>query len=1032
MTVALGFDFDAIGITLRSAEKRGLARFLASQAPSDLRHLPASESEIICAIADLLELSRDDPRQLELANDRIWLSHRLASQLSAGSAAVLGLPKHVDLTFNTDVEGVVGSSGFRLVYSWTKSGQRQLPKRVGAILETGQGKRLIPHWMLEAIEIADRSRSRSTGADESDWEPLARFRQALEPGLQMSREDSAARMSMTDFLSGLEVRLADAFSISPNAEGSDFEIVPFSRERLGELGEVRDGEVDEAQGELEGDPLGAFQRRVRERGALPAYRVRPGSYLIVDRSAMPALKVMAEKQHAPREERTEFVSNPRPILTAAIMSDLEARGLLEGLDPTGLEESAEAFAEPILVETVQYSARVLGISVFEKVPPLAGGDGGTTWLPEDFGKRFAAYLDEQDPAALNDLRRDVATAIEAGRLSITRDDLAIPARPETLSTIDSRLDRDTPPDPDDDAPLEDTGPLVLASKSNLRELQWFADLRPRRARSRDLPELVKTKLKPHQLSSLEWQIDAWQAGLPGVLNADEQGLGKTLQTIAFLSWLQREMVESSDRRPLLVVAPTSLLLNWEDEVVRHLEEPGLGRVIRLYGAGTSSRKLLGAHGRDIDGGSAKLDLEFLHEAVSEGRAHRFWVLTTYTTLTNYQHSLATIPFAAAVFDEIQALKNNRSMRAAAARTLKADFTIGLTGTPIENSVLDLWSIMDQVAPGRLDTEANFLDRYRIPSPENMAELHGRIFKKQGDVPPTGIRRLKSEVATDLPAKNRRLYPRAMPDLQQLAYEDARLKLAQGGAGAALKMLHHIRTVSVHPNLEGYHQNEDFIDASARLSACFDLIRRIQQEGERALVFIEHRRMQYRFIELAKAELGLTKIDLINGDTPIKGRQAIVNRFQGHGDRPGFDLLVLGPKAAGTGLTLTAATHVIHLSRWWNPAVEEQCNDRVHRIGQTRDVTIHLPIAVHPGYQEGSFDCLLHSLMQRKRKLAESALWPMGDTGGDADQLQKMLSESANYTSDAGEDPVRRAVRIMFARDGSKPPNWQIDGSVLID
>jgi len=306
-----------------------------------------------------------------------------------------------------------------------------------------------------------------------------------------------------------------------------------------------------------------------------------------------------------------------------------------------------------------------------------------------------------------------------------------------------------------------------------------------------------------------------------------------------------------------------------------------------------------------------------------------------------------------------------------------------------------------------------------------------VFKSHDKVPPVGIRRLKSEVASDLPPKRRRLYPRAMPREQQLAYEDARLKLAQGGHGAALKMLHHIRAVSVHPDLEARSGNEAFIEASARLTACFQLIRKIQQSGERALVFIEHRRMQYRFIELAKAELGLTDIDLINGDTPIKKRQEIVNRFQQHGTSPGFDLLVLGPKAAGTGLTLTAATHVIHLSRWWNPAVEEQCNDRVHRIGQIRDVTVHLPMAIHTGYREASFDCLLHSLMQKKRNLAESALWPMGDTGADAEQLQRMLSEGVSQ-SDASGDPVRVAIRAMFERDGLQVPAWDPDGSVPLD
>jgi hypothetical protein len=194
-----------------------------------------------------------------------------------------------------------------------------------------------------------------------------------------------------------------------------------------------------------------------------------------------------------------------------------------------------------------------------------------------------------------------------------------------------------------------------------------------------------------------------------------------------------------------------------------------------------------------------------------------------------------------------------------------------------------------------------------------------------------------------------------------------------------------------------------------------------------LVFIEHVKMQHRFIELVKREFGLARVDLINGSTPIPRRQEIVSQFQRHQDRDeGFDLLVLGTKAGGTGLTLTAATHVINLSRWWNPAVEVQCNDRVHRIGQTRPVTVHVPMTIHPGYQQNSFDCLLHSLMTRKRRLATSALWPMGDTEEDASRLQVMLADGGTAASG---DPLGAAMKLMFQRDGAQIERKHPDGSI---
>ena len=1011
--------------------KGGLLGRLMSNQTRDLSKLSPADSELLCAIGDLRSVSEDVPEELTITADEIRLSHRLAARLDSETARVLGLPPVIDLTLRTDAEGVLGSKSFKLRYQWVKNGQRQYPRRIGAILETADGPRRLPEFLLDAVEIADGLRPGSDDAEQ--WEALAKFRQALEPGVQMSLGNKAARISMTDFLSGLEVRLADRFSLSPDPQGTNFEVVPFSGERLSREGLLaEDGNVRESHGELEGAGLKVFQQRVRDRGALSAYRIGPGNYVVVDRAAMPALEVMASMQHASIEERAEFIRNPRPKISQAVEEALRRGGQLAGLDQIGVEDAVERLAGPLFVETQEFSDRVIGVRAYEKQQAGPTGGGATTWLPEDFGQRFADLLASRSHEELQSLRDRVSNAIESKEPSVVVDGLEIPARPETLKTIDHRMAASRAAPDESDGPEEPTRPFVLQTVTNEAELLWIASLKPRDgAASADRPEIIRTVLKHHQSESLNWQIAAWVAGLPGVLNADEQGLGKTLQTIAFLAWLQAHMGRrSEDCGPLLVVAPTSLLVNWEQEVARHLKEPGLGHLIRLYGSATGSRKLTGRQGRDIDGGEAKLDLEFLHEAVREKRAHRFWVLTTYTTLVNYQHSLARVPFAAAVFDEIQALKNPFSMRAEAARSLKANFRIGLTGTPIENSATDLWAIMDQIAPGSLDSLEAFKRCYGTPTTENMADLHRIVFKPRGSVPALAIRRLKSEVVSDLPEKTRRVHPRRMPQHQSLAYEDAKLKLAQRGAGAALKMLHHIRTISVHPLLEEVLPDADFISASARLEAAFEVLRAIASKGERALVFIEHRRMQYRFIELTKAEFGLARVELINGDTPINKRQEIVNRFQQQQNTRGFDLLVLGPKAAGTGLTLTAATHVLHLSRWWNPAVEEQCNDRVHRIGQAKPVTVHIPMAVHPAYREQSFDCLLHSLMQRKRKMAESALWPMGDTDGDAAELQRMVAAGA-ASSARSDDPVKGAMEAMFARDGIVMPGWEPDGSLKL-
>lgn len=1025
------FSYDTQGVTLKlMSDKKGiLSSFLSRSSVKDLNALSQQDRELALAIADLRATSDDIRSPVEIHSDHIFLSHILASHLKSSVADVLGLPRLITMTLKTDAEGVIGSPNFRLRYEWTKNGRREIVKRTGSIVETSDGVRRLPHWFMDAIDVADQL---ERGADDiAHWSALGRFRQALDPGIRVGEADLAARISMTDFLSDLEVRVADRFSISPNRAGDDFDVVPFSAKAFEEVDIDDEPVLSEDQSELSGAALANFQQRVRERGAAPAYRLGRGSFIVVDRSALTALQVMSDVQKSKSpDERSDFIRNPRARITDALERELRRTGKLDGLTPQAEEEVIEDAAGPLFVETQEFSERVKGIKAFEKSLEAAFG-GGTTWLPEGFERILSRALASAPINSVVELEKNLRDAVTHKDESVSFTDITVPANPQMVEIVSGHIAnrRSLENDNDKDRPV--SGALVLDTEKNFDEVRWQPGLRARSASvPSSLPETIKTPLKQHQIESFDWQIRAWSSGLPGILNADEQGLGKTLQTISFIVWLKSHMANASaaERGPVLVVAPTSLLENWEAEVARHVAQPGLGHLIRLFGSATSSRKLAGTSGMDIESGEAKLDFGFLHEAIEENRAHRFWILTTYTTLTNYQHSFGRIRFSAAVFDEIQNLKNPDSLRAVAAGAMKADFRIGLTGTPIENSTDDLWAILDQLTPGVLGSLKEFRKSYAVPDDNNMAELYARVFKPTDRHPSIALRRLKEHVARDLPAKTRLLHPRLMPDLQADIYEEARAKLAKGGHGAALKMLHHIRSVSVHPQLEDASSDNVYIASSARLQATFDILHQIKRAGERCLIFIEHRKMQYRFIELAKAEFGLTAIDLINGDTAIPRRQAIVDRFQRHLELDnGFDLLVLGPKAAGVGLTLTAATHVIHLSRWWNPAVEEQCNDRVHRIGQKHHVTVHVPMAIHGGYREGSFDCVLHSLMQRKRKLASSALWPMGDTEGDAAELRKMLQDSNDAKSVS--DPVTAAIEAMYNRDGLPKPRFAPDGSV---
>lgn len=783
----LSYSLDIITLRLLPIKAGLLGRLRSSKAP-DLDRLPPADRRLAFALADLRAVGDEMQEEPEISGGKIRLSHRLAASVDAETASALGLPPLTDLTLRTDASRVIGTDGFRLRAQWVRGGQQRNPARVGAILATDKGVQRLPIWMLDAVELAEGFH-RSTD-DAAHWEALARFRKALDPGVEMNRENAAARVSMTDFLSGLEVSLADSFSISPTASGDDFEVLPFSSDRIAE------GDAPtETLAELSGKDLRTFQHRVRERGALNAFRLGPGRFLVVDRSAATALKVMAEVQRAPVEERRAFVRNPRTRITEAVEAQLRRQGGFDNLSPAAQEEAIEAAAGPILVETEEYarfSERVTGLEIYQGNPVGAFTSSGTNWLPEAFARAIIEQLEAIPAAELEALRNDVQAAIGAGETTFPFEGHVLPATEQTLQVIEAKLEQRRAADlqPEQDEPTDQpaaAGPVILTTADNFAEVLWRPKHGPRvTGLAAAAPGQIRTRMKDHQIESLRYQVESWKVGMPGILNADEQGLGKTLQTIAFLVWLNEHMRRdpSAKRGPVLVVAPTSLLENWEKEVSHHVEQPGLGHLIRLYGSATAGRRRAGATGRDTENGEARLDFSDIERALAAGTGHLTWVLTTYTTLSNYQHSLGKIPFVAAVFDEIQNIKNPGTLAANAARAMNADFRIGLTGTPIENSTVDLWAIMDQLAPGALGSLTEFRARFGSPDEGNMAELHARVFHAQGDLPPLAFRRMKETVARDLPQKSRYLHPRVMPKQQADRYEEARVKLASGRPGAA--------------------------------------------------------------------------------------------------------------------------------------------------------------------------------------------------------------------------------------------------------
>lgn len=961
------------------------------------------------ALGALRMYGEEHPSEIRIEDNRLVVSHAAVAALSASQARALGLPARPPFVFSADTSGIIGSSDFKLSTCWLDGGRPITAHRCGAFLETGQGEFLIPEPIYSTIELSEHFNAGEADLPEH-WSALSRFRHLLDS--EASGEPSPVEMSR--FLQGLRIYTGAALSLAlDETDGKiDFEPMLFdmaTSETAADAGRP----LTERDGMLPANLLDEFQKHP-DRGfrafdtAKCSYLLGENTYLIVDEDVEIALQVVREKQRASLEERRAFATNPRAAIIERMIQEAPEE-IFAGNQETvaAAEEEIEIRAASLFVETPEYADRAIRIGLWEKPELDFLPYVPNVWLPETFALNLGGVWVELDKDAVKILREKISQAIETSQSEIEYQGQRIPATEEVHQILAGAIGTEAPISAKEEQKELDvsgeegedeskpTKTVVIVHQNYVVE-NWRPKIPPRKIFVHSgQPSKVKTRLLKHQEKSFGWQVEAWAAGLPGVLNADDQGLGKTLQTLAFLAWLQTNMAEGpvEKRKPILVVAPKGLLRTWEHEAKAHLKGTGLGAQIRAYGADLKNLCKLGLPGRDTDDGVPRLDFGDLKSSISQGKGHQWWLLTTYETLANYQHSFRQIDFSTAVFDEIQKIKNVRTLVSLAARGLKADFRVGLTGTPIENHVSDLWAIMDAIAPGRLSTMKEFLERYQIVTEDGMNELHSRLFKEvrsNGECyPPVAQRRFKESEIDGLPRKDYRVYSFTMPDNQAIAYETARQHLIDGGRGAALKLLHHIRSVSLHPEPPEMARGdmETYFVRSARFLAMRSILKRIHNDQERALIFTEDRRMQAFVAQWVRSEFGLSDVPIINGATSIARRQQYVDSFQKHVENNrGFDVMILSPRAAGVGLTLTAATHVVHLSRWWNPAVEEQCNDRIYRIGQKSDVMVHLPFAIHPTYREQSFDCVLNDLMRRKTSLARAALWPPTNNDFDVGML----------------------------------------------
>ncbi|GAA2537790.1 DEAD/DEAH box helicase [Pseudonocardia hydrocarbonoxydans] len=477
---------------------------------------------------------------------------------------------------------------------------------------------------------------------------------------------------------------------------------------------------------------------------------------------------------------------------------------------------------------------------------------------------------------------------------------------------------------------------VDGTRVAVRGTGWLADLRARLTAPPEperAPDGLTATLRDYQLRGAAWLHRMTSLGL-GACLADDMGLGKTVTLVAL--HLRRVPLGAG---PTLVVCPASLVGNWEREIARFA--PGV--TVARY------------HGPDRTLGAADV------------------VVTTYATMRLDAAALAAHRWGLVVADEAQHVKNAGSGTARALRTIGSHARVALTGTPVENDLDELWAILDWATPGLLGTRAGFRRRWADPIADGDAAAAARFARLIG---PFLLRRRKSDpgIVPELPPRTETDHPVALTPEQAGLYQAvvtetmARIASADGMArrGLVLGMLTALKQVCNHPAQYAREPDPVLAGRSGKLELLDELLDTILAEGGAVLVFTQYVAMA-RLLDRHLTARGVGHA-LLHGGTPMARRDALVAAFQ-RGETPVF---LLSLRAAGTGLNLTRADHVVHLDRWWNPAVEDQATDRAYRIGQTRPVQVHRLVA------EGTLEERIADLLNSKRALADAVL-----SGGEA-------------------------------------------------
>lgn len=883
------------------------------------------------------------------------VSHAAASNFSAQEREVLGLPKIFPYYISIKSHGDMGRGDFHYLVEFLQPDSTPFvqPKVVGSYIEvTDEACYMFNNPQYEIVRIAQNCNERVKRIKERS--EVIKFN--LENAAEIKKYSKKVQAILDSYLKNEKVVVPDKMTITVrnNADGSYF-IEPVLLEQNGDS--VRPITESTSFGEV-------FKKRsVVTHTYLGRDRTR---YVFKDKMAE-GLKAIKKHQHLEKRDVDRILSQPK-----------------------------ETFESDVFVFDLKFYAnrvKEIGEYIRKNLPYLKLTQAG--WLPEEgaVGSGTSAEIDnpvlEVNKDNVLELLLRIGEAQERKESYIDIDGKHYRITPPLLDKINkcyvkhylSEDGKKNDSSTDNYSKADPKANNVLIIKDNLDELDFKAQ-----CRNQSVPASINEtifcglndaiNLFRHQREGIKWILDCWQQGYRGVLLADDMGLGKTAQAFAFISGLK---VYINDMKSVLVIAPVSLLKNWHDEFGKFVKAGLFSEVVALYGSSVRKYKV-----------SGRVDLTSIEK--------NKLVLTTYETLREYQLSIGMVKWSVMIIDEAQKIKNPAAMVSMATKAMQYDFGIALTGTPVENSWIDLWSIMDFVVPGKLKSLKEFTQTYQTPLAhmnDNIDGLEKLGNRLKNELNPVFLRRLKKDYLNELPKKRIQKFKVEMPVVQKKAYEEivdsAKRAKDELNKNHVLNIIAQLRDVSLCPNL-GTYRDEAFmamdaqsvISSSARLIKTFEILKSIEKRNEKVLIFVTSRKMQRILRQLIMKVFNKVVLPPINGEIISERRQEIVNEFN---QMNGFSVLILSAEAGGVGFNITSANNVIHLSRCWNPAKEDQATDRVYRIGQKREVNVYIPIAYDPTYgEDGSFDEKLDNLLDFKRNLSESVLFPVGDSADDGTKM----------------------------------------------